>query len=70
MSKKYFNACKFCKDKRHPGCHSSCQDYIQSKSEYMQDQSLIKEIKQKEQLANGYQIEKILKCKHKKQGEF
>lgn len=33
QSSRYFRVCLDC-EKRHPGCHSKCEDYLSEKAEY------------------------------------
>lgn len=48
--------CTYCKDKRHPGCHATCEDYKRDREKF----DKLKEKERREKTVDGYIAEKIV----------
>ena len=63
MKRKYFSCCVDC-EKRHPACHSTCEQYIKDKKEH--DEEVHQINLQKERLSDAYFGRRENKYKKKK----
>lgn len=57
------DCCKDC-EKRHPGCHDHCDEYLDAKTKYLEGQLAIKNAKNDPFFI--YKVERIRKAKGKK----
>lgn len=63
--KTILSTCKDCTD-RYPACHDKCEKYKEAKAKWTEQQQKIREEKQKVSAVHKYQVEAVLRMKHKK----
>jgi len=63
---KTVGTCRDCQE-RYTACHDTCEKYIKAKEEYEAKKSMIKSLKEENNIYTNYKYKKILKeCKQKR----
>ena len=52
----FFECCHFCKEKRFPGCHSTCPDYADAKKDWDARREAVRKAKDVESIMSPAQL--------------